>query len=169
MKKITIGFSSSKLNMPIGSMLIKLFEGTKFSHCYVQWYMQSVDRTITYEASFSGVRFLGPWEFLELAEPIESFDMEISDESFNRGLQFSVDYLGKGYGFGYLFGMAIKRILKLFKINVKNPFQDGNKTHPCVEILARYLEKTLDKKLFDNVEDIGLNEMHDKILEIVKS
>lgn len=59
MEQITIGFSKSKKFLPIGSWLIRAYMGTPYSHVYLKFYSQSLNRTLIYEAVGGGVRFIG--------------------------------------------------------------------------------------------------------------
>ena len=62
--KITIGFSRPKNKVfPIGSWLIRLYMRSAYSHTYVRFYSESINRTLVYEAvGHGGIRFVG-YEF----------------------------------------------------------------------------------------------------------
>jgi len=145
MKTITIGFSKSIKKCAIGSWSIRAYMRTDYSHVYVKFYSQSIDRTLVYEAVGSGVRFIGQEVWKSHAKEMHSYDISISDESYKKLMQFCVDNAGAQYGFMQNIGVVVCDLLKL----KKNPFRAGNN---CSEIVGEILK--IEGFLFD--KDINL-------------
>lgn len=133
MKKITIGFSKSKKPFAVGSLLIRWYMKTPYSHVYMKFYSASLNRTMVYEAVGKGVRFIGLERWKEHAEEVASFDIEISDENYTRLLQYCVDNAGIDYGFWQNLGIVISNICKL----KENPITIGKN---CSEEIGEVLE-----------------------------
>lgn len=132
MRKITIGFSKSKKKFAVGSVLIRWYMGTPYSHVYLKFDAKSFDRTLVYEAVGKGVRFVGLKNWQHNHEEIASFELNISDDNYKKIMQFCIDNSGSEYGFlqniGILFSDAfgIKR----------NPLTSGEN---CSEVIGKIL------------------------------
>jgi len=133
MAKISIGFSKGKGFAPI-SWLIKWVEKTHFSHAYITWNADSLNRKMIYEARGAGVRFVGQAMFESHNEITDEFEFEISDEAKIKLVQWAVDNAGKGYGKWQFVGIGIVRFLKIFGINIRNPFNNGDEQYVCTEL-----------------------------------
>lgn len=134
-------------------------EGTKFSHTYIRIRSESLERDLIYQATGSGVYFIGSHAFDEHHETVKEFPIKISDGAKKKMLQWAIDMSGKKYGQLQLLGIAIKRLFKLFGKNIKNPFHNGNSMYVCTELV---LEAT--KELgFDphiDMDSAGLRETY---------
>jgi len=121
MKKITIGFSKSTKKFAIGSVLIRWYMQTPYSHVYMKFDSPSLNRTLIYEAVGAGVRFIGFERWKQHAVEVKSYSFEICDESYTKLMQFCVDNAGIEYGFWQNLGIVIANIF-----NQKyNPATDG--------------------------------------------
>jgi hypothetical protein len=143
MKTITIGFSKSKKFMPIGSWLIRLYDQTPYSHVYIKFRSQTIDRTLIYEAVGSGIRFIGAAIWDKHAEEVASFDIEIAQCNYVTLLQYCVDNAGTEYGYMQNLGVPLS---KLFNLKT-NPFQTGKN---CSEVVAEILSR-------EGYESLNLN------------
>lgn len=157
MKTITVGFSKSLKKMAFGSLAIRIWMRTDYSHVYLKFYSQSLGRTLIYEAVGSGVRFIGQPAWEGHAKEMHSYDIEISDEAYFVLMGFCVDNAGIEYGFLQNLGVVISDLLKL----EKNIFREGAN---CSEIVGKVLimegfaiDKSIDlviprdiKELLDN-------------------
>ena len=131
---ITIGFSRPKGQLfPIGSWLIRLHQRTPYSHCYLRFYSESLNRTLVYEAVGGGVRFVSKSLWDEKAEELESFTLQVKKCNATTLLQYCVDYAGYEYG--------MMQNIGLFLANVfgwkSNPWKSGKN---CSEAIADLLE-----------------------------
>jgi uncharacterized protein YycO len=142
---ITIGFSRPKGRFfPVGSWLIRLHQRTPYSHCYIRFYSESINRTLVYEAVGSGVRFvsLNMWE--KHAEEVESFTLPVKKCNAVSLLQYCVDHAGDDYGWAQNLGLFLANVFGW----TKNPWRKGKN---CSEAIADILE----------VEGYKLSKSHD--------
>jgi len=133
MKTIIIGFSKSKKFLPIGSWLIRLFEQTPYSHVYLKFHSESLNRTLIYEAVGSGVRFIGSTAWEQHAQEVASFDVDIIQCNYITLLQYCIDNAGIEYGYMQNIGISLAKLLNL----KTNPFQTGKN---CSELVSEILK-----------------------------
>jgi len=164
MEKIIVGLSKHKGFAP-GSKIIQICEGTNFSHAYVKIESTSLERILIYQATGSGVNFIGLDKFEEHNQPMKEFVFEISSEAKKLGLQFAIDACGTQYSRLQLIGIALKRVARLFGFKIKNPISSSG--YICTELVSKFLNEV---GLFDDsvdLNDIGLIELQ-SILESKK-
>jgi uncharacterized protein YycO len=133
MEKITIGFSKSKNKFALGSLLIRAYMGTPYSHVYLQFYSESLNRVLIYEAVGSGVRFIGSSAWSEHAVEIKSHTITTNKSNQVTLLQYCVDHAGTEYGFMQNLGVPLASIFNL----KKNPFRKGKN---CSEAIGEFLK-----------------------------
>lgn len=133
MKTVTVGFSKSTKKFAIGSVLIRWYMGTPYSHVYLKFKSQSLDRTLIYEAVGAGVRFIGANRWSGHAEEVSSFEIQVSDDNYTKLMQYCVDNAGIEYGFWQNLGIVVANVCKL----KKNPLTDGSN---CSEAIGEILE-----------------------------
>lgn len=133
MKTVTIGFSKSKKKLAIGSLAIRAYMGTPYSHVYIKFHSDSIDRELIYEAVGGGVRFIGTKLWKSHAEEVSSFNIQITQENFISLLQYCVDNAGTDYGFAQNMGVFICTVLNL----KENPFKEGKN---CSETVSDILK-----------------------------
>jgi len=154
MTTLVVGFSKRKGFAPL-SWVIMLCEGTKFSHTFIHVYADSIERDLIYQATGSGVHFVGRKAFDECAEVIESYPIQISEEDKKKLLQWSVDNAGKPYGYWQIVGLGLIRLAKLIGLRIKNPFSNGDKAYVCCELVVAAL-KHLGMKGPDQLDQVDL-------------
>ena len=149
-KKITIGFSKSKLKFPILAWLIQLVEGTKFSHSYIKWHSSKYDTTLYYHATSNTVNFMSEEAFLKKHQPVQEYTLLVREETFTKVIQFAMKNAGKPYSFMQLFAILF---VKLGFPNILNKTQQKS-AYICSELVAEILRdvikvtgKDLDKPL----------------------
>jgi hypothetical protein len=133
MKTITIGFSKSKKRFAIGSWAIRAFQGTKYSHVYIKFKSDSLQRVLIYEAVGAGLRFIGTKVWESHAEEVVSFSIDIDQENYLTLMRYCVDNAGTEYGFTQNIGIAICELLRL----KNNPFKKGKN---CSEVVGEMLK-----------------------------
>jgi hypothetical protein len=133
MKTITIGFSRSKKFLPVGSLAIRAYMRTPYSHVYLRFFSESLNRTLIYEAVGVGVRFIGEKQWSKHAVEVASFEVDITDDNYITLLQYCVDHAGLEYGFMQNVGIPLS---KLFNLE-SNPFQSGSN---CPEEIYKILQ-----------------------------
>lgn len=132
MKSIAIGFSKSKKFFPIGSLAIRAYMGTPYSHVYLKFHSESLNRELIYEAVGAGVRFIGSKRWEEHATEVASFELDISDESYCKIMQYCIDNSGIEYGFLQNIGVVVSNFLGL----KRNVFSSGEN---CSEMIGKIL------------------------------
>jgi hypothetical protein len=105
---------------------------TPYSHVYIKFKAETLDRTLIYEAVGGGVRFIGSKRWEEYAKEVASFELDITDESYYQIMRYCVDNSGIDYGFWQNIGVVISNIFSL----KKNPFSNGEN---CSEAIGEIL------------------------------
>lgn len=136
MKHVVVGFSRPKKGFAIFSWLIRLFERTEYSHVYVKFYSESLDRWLIYQASGLKVNFEGSISFDERVQTLYRYSVDIKEEDYKKVLQFAVDNAGKPYSISQIFGLAYVIVCRWFGKRVKNPFPNGDQSYVCSELVA---------------------------------
>lgn len=140
MKYIKVGFSKSKKKLPIGSWLIRFYQQTEFSHCYIK--IEDIPRlgsnTIIH-ASEGKVQINSEIEFNIRHESVAEFVIELPDKTYMAILRLAHRYSGADYGLLQNVGIVYAHImLYLFKKRVKNPWPYG---FNCSEFILLILKK----------------------------
>lgn len=137
---ITIGFSTTKTWRPIAAIIRKV-ENRPYSHVYLKFRSESLDRDLIYHASQDDINFMNMQMFLEKNVVIKEFVIPVTPEEKRAIMQYSIDRLGIPYGMIQLIGMGLVRITKMwFGIKIRNPWRDGEKTQVCLELVGRALK-----------------------------
>ena len=155
MKKITIGFSRSSGKLPIFSWLIMLFQRTNYSHAYMKFNSDNIDRTIVFQASGLKVNFIGLELFKTKEIIVKEFEIEISDESFNNIMKYAVDRAGQPYSLLQIINTAIYMICR------KSPFDNQIIGWDCSKLMADMLEKELGYNITEDLDVISPKDLHD--------
>lgn len=130
MRNITIGFSKSKKKLAIGSMAIRLFEGTKFSHVYIK-HNTRYEIPIIYQATGAGVNFVSMNSFNKHHEIVDEFNIQVTDDNFDRYMKFALSNSGDEYSHMQILGIALAKIFRLDK----NPFYESKYGYVCSELV----------------------------------
>jgi len=133
--KITIGFSKSKKNFAPFGWAIQWFQNTPFSHTYLRRNSSSTGEYV-YQASGNMVNFMGINTFLDIAKPVEEFEIEISDETWKPTLKKLIEYAGRPYSVKSIIAIVLAR----FGIRSKY-LQDGDYAFICSEIVVEILHE----------------------------
>jgi len=133
MKTITIGFSKSKKKFAIGSYAIRTYYGTEYSHVYIKFKSESLDRVLIYEAVGGGLRFIGTKVWESHAVEVASFDIEVSQPSHIKLMQYCIDNAGVEYGTAQNIGIFACDLLG----TKTNPFKKGKN---CSEVVGEVLK-----------------------------
>ena len=162
----TIRIALTKPNkhpFPIVSWLIRLVEGTNFSHVLATWHVNSLERDIYYEATGSGVNFLS-WKLVpDKYEILEIYEFQAKD--IKPVSQFCHDNAQRKYSKKQILGLALMRACKLFGVKIANPFKDGDYSQICVETGGIILETSGALDVPDDLEDYGLLEFRELLIK----
>ena len=147
MKSIVIGFSKPVNRfMPVFSWLVRLYLRKPYSHVYLKFYSDSLDRWIVYESMGSGVRFVGLAMWEKTAKSLKEVTLDISEEDYRKLLTFCVDNSGKPYDYLQNIGIFISNLLNLKKNILKARSYYTNCSEEIAIVLQK-LGKTFDKDL----------------------
>lgn len=148
MRTISIGFSSSTKFLPLFCWLIRLVQGTKFSHVYVKNSTKfGID--LVYQASGRQVNFMSDKVFWTKNETVREFKFDVSDQAFDSYMKFALENVGKPYSVLEVAGDFLVILLGL----TKNPFADGRQGFVCSELVADILsELSLAKFKKEDIE-----------------
>lgn len=159
MKTLIIGFSKPKSNWAIGSFLIRLFEKCDFSHAFIRWHSESLDRDLIYQASHGMVHFISGSKFDDSVTTVTQYTFDLTPIQSKNIVQKCIDLAGTKYGTLQLFGMAFERIT-----GIRNPFRDGSRTYVCSELVGEVLKQIHSIDL--DLEYIGPKELKDLVSKI---
>lgn len=164
MKDLIIGFSKpSNSKFPIFSYLIRLLQGTEYSHVFIAWKSDSLQRTLVYQASGLSVNFTSFENFKKKVKIIHTYTLSIPSELDIKIKQKAIDNSNKPYGIKQVLGLGIVALFDMFGRDISNPFSDGRATYVCSELVADLLIEfgiTLTKSL-DNITPKDLKIMLD--------
>lgn len=161
MKTLIVGFSIP-IKATLFSRLIQWAEGgITYDHVYIKWNWSIIDRDIIYQASKMSVNFESNITFDGHAKTIESYEINVDDQTHKEIMQFCMDNSGKPYGIKQIIGFGWIKLCGLFGKKVNNPFPSYGATFVCSKIIAAILQKAdikVDDNL-DNVDPLLLNEV----------
>lgn len=126
-----IGFSTSKTSWV--SRIIRWFTSGRSSHVFFIYWDVDFDREMVMEATQGGFRIV-PFTHYEnsivkIVEPRYSFE---------TGFNNAIDWLGEGYDYAGLFGMAWVELGRWLGRKWRNPLRSGT-TMFCSEVVARVM------------------------------
>lgn len=135
MKKIFIGFSKPN-HFAVGSLLIRLIEGTDFSHTFI------LINGSVFQESMPEINVIDYVDFQKKNKIVDLHTICVSDEKLDEIISFCVDSLTAKvpYGRYQLVGMGAVRLLNRLGFRFKNPFADGQKTMVCSEFVGYILK-----------------------------
>ena len=135
MREVTVGFSKPRGKiLPIFSWIIRLFQGTEYSHVYVK-HMTKYGLEIIYQASGAQVNFVSGAIFNDKNVVLREFYFSIHDVTFDNYMKYCIKNAGKPYSLMQALGILVKDFLKLDY----NPFSDGKSSYVCSELVGEIL------------------------------
>jgi hypothetical protein len=159
MPKIIVGFSKP-IKFALHAWIIEKIDGAKFDHAYLKFNSSSLNRDIIYQATATGVDFIGSALWLKKTQPVEEYELDISPDNYKILLQFCIDNAGIPYGFLGVLGEGFVDLAAKFGKTINNPFNDGLSSEFCSEVVVRCLA-TVDPAQFnldpDNISPNDLN------------
>ena len=143
MKKITIGFSKSIINFPVWSWLIRWYLKTPYSHVFIKFYSENIERELIYESvGKQGVRFINKSNWEKKSKLVKEYKIEINDDNYKKILQWCIDNSGEEYALYQNIGVVISDILKLNK----NPAKKGMNCSEAIYYILKLEGYKIDKE-----------------------
>lgn len=139
---ITVGFSKPKSKFAIFGNLIRVYQGTDYSHTYIKF----PDIQLISQASKGMVNFMAVPVFNEHNSVVKEFSFPTSEVQFIKIKRYAMKTAGKKYSILQVFGIVFADLFKL----KKNPFDTDKETFVCSEYIGEILnilEISVDKDL----------------------
>lgn len=142
--RITIGFSRPKKWKPFAALIMwwdryRFKASAKMSHGFIRFSSNRWDRAFIYQSAGHRTHFMGGSYFGSINDPVEEYEIEVTDEVEARIGRLCVDREGKPYGVKQVLGSGIVNLVWLItfgKVSLKNPWEDGDAKTTCVEEVA---------------------------------
>ncbi len=164
MEQIKIGFSKSSKKFAPFSWLIMITEKVPYSHVYVKFWSNSLNRWIIYQSSHSAVNFMGETLFNSEEIIFQEFNFEVSRSLRDQMMNFCMDNAGKPYGTLSVIGLAWVQIVSYFGKTIHNPFKDAGQTFVCSQLVAALLMNSGIK--IDNLDDMTPNDLYEIVTNL---
>jgi len=133
MENMVIGFSKSKGFKPF-SWLIRLFEGTNYSHVYIKFNNTYYNDVEIYQASKGMVNHLLEGQFLIENDVLSEFLVSLDEKK--PVIKFLRERLGKPYSRSTVIGIFLSKVGIISK-----KFYDKEQAYICSELVARALKE----------------------------
>lgn len=159
MKRVVVGFSRPK-KLNIVSKLIMKMQGTDYSHAYLMFRSESLDRNLIYQASGLQVNFTGSQLFYEHHIVVKEFELLVSDESYKKALQFAVDKAGSPYSIKQLFSML------WYMLTGHQVAGDGRQAYVCSELVGQMLLEDFSIDLDKDLDLVTPKDLFELLSEI---
>ena len=136
--KFKVGFSKSTIKFPLFSWLIQLFEWSKFSHTYIEFRLDCVDRTLIFQSSKGMVNIMDKDVFLQENEIVSEFEIDVPLNVYEDMINELTSNAGVKYASKQNVGIVLVRIANLFGKTMKNPWRCG---YNCSELVFTHVIK----------------------------
>lgn len=161
MHRIFVEFTRPAKGFKPISWLIRVFQGTKYSHVRIRWITRGTNSEICYEAGGGSIRFMGQVALSSSpAKIMKRYAIELTNPEYKELLKYCLKYAGINYGKIQIIGMAFSYLFR----NRKNKLADGKKTMVCSELVYYLLKEVLKYDIDFRPEVDGPKEL-DKQLE----
>jgi hypothetical protein len=138
MRTLTVGFSKPRGKIfPVLSWLIRLYQGTEYSHVYLKWYSPKYNRWLIYHAAGNSLHFLGEERAKSELDTVVKYDVQLDDDCMFKVVDYCLEKAGTPYDLKAVFGLGIKLSFGLDS----NPFANGTKQMFCSELVVRILQQ----------------------------
>lgn len=133
MKKVIIGFSCSN-TWKIGSVALKWYMDTQYSHAYIR-YEDNQDRDIIFQAAHGTVHPIMFNNFIKENKIVHEFIIEFTDDEYQKLRNYCYEKMGEKYAYLDLIVIFAHDCLK--KIGIS--FNDNTSGYICSELAASIL------------------------------
>jgi hypothetical protein len=133
---ISVGFSKPSY-FKIGAALIRLYEGTPYTHVYLKAYSEWMGGHVIFQASHGAVHCASEQHFLSDNIAVAEFEYELDESKYKRLFNYCLNNLQKPYGFLGLLKIALKDLIK--------SKGDGERSFHCSEFALRALPELTSK------------------------
>jgi hypothetical protein len=132
MRKISIGLSAPN-KFKLGAFAIQKYINRDYSHVLIYWHSDSINKTLVYQASLGMVHFCSMERFESHNSVVKHYDLEVTDNQFNKLVSKCVELAGVEY--------SVLELLGIFTNNVLNRDLIGDQPgFICSELVAELLQ-----------------------------
>lgn len=135
-----------------GVRVLKLFEGTNFSHISLAFKINNEVRIA--ESVFPRFRFSIFSEWARDYRPVSVYSVSVTDEQFSKILAYAATHGSRPYSLLQLANIALKRALPIFGRGLNH-----EESMICSEFVARALSRALPMPHIDDFDSVGLLEV----------
>lgn len=161
MRKLEVLFTKSKMKLPIGSWLIRLWTWKPYSHCAVKLPTKAaLGANAHFQSSDGMVNCMADEAFNVKHEVVIRYEVEVTKQQYRDIRNKLFEDMGKPYGIWQNVGIVLTDILRLMGISIRNPWRGGQN---CSE----YLWDNWLKYLSDQERDANTIKPH-HIEEVLK-
>lgn len=165
MQDLIVGFSTTQ-KFSLTNWAIRHIYGTPFSHVYVKFYLAPYDRHIIFQASGFAVNLESPEIFGERERVVAEFQLQVSDDTFQKIIQFSIDSSGVPYGMKEALGLGYVKLMALFGCKRTNPFRDSKSSYVCSELVGQILKEFLGDSVDKDLDDTTPKDIWELVQQI---
>ena len=122
---------------------------------------ESLDRKLVYQASGLQVKFVGSILFYDHNESVKEYELQISEETHKRLLQFAIDKAGQPYSIKQLFGIALYMLTDKVYLN-----EDGRSAYVCSELIGQIMVDVLGITVMKDLDLITPKDLYDILASI---
>jgi hypothetical protein len=133
--------------------------GPQISHGFVKFVSAAWETSFIYQASGIRTNFEGEQSFLEHAQIVEEFPIQVSEETFNKIGKFVVGRENRPYAIKQTLGMGLviaAYLLSFGQVLVANPFADGGVTTNCIEEMSIILAEEFGTQVPMNMDSASV-------------
>lgn len=135
--KLYVGFSKPTSPLKVGSWLIRLWQGTTYSHTFLVFERTPHTPHMIVQASQQTVNMVArPW-FFKSNQMVSMFQVEVSDQTYRDLWRRSISTLGAPYSALENLGIVIAKVLGMDE----NPLSEGPLAYKCSELVYRSLKQ----------------------------
>jgi hypothetical protein len=164
-RPLTVGFCKPQSFTPF-SWLIMWAYSIPYDHVYVKIEFPEYSRTVVYQASSVAVNFETLSVFTANVSVVDEFQVQISDESYAKLIQFAFDNVGKPYGYLECVGLGLVKLASVFGKTIKNPLGSNQTTYVCSQLAGCILEDFAGANLPVDLSDITPKDVFDYLSQL---
>ncbi len=168
MKTVTFGFSRPR-TWKIFAEAIMWVDGSNISHGYTKFCSNSWGTQFIYQNSGHKTHFVGGELFNKLNIAVEEYTVDVPDEVEIAVGKLCVSREGKPYALKQVFGkglVIIVRWVSFKKIEIKNPFSDGDSETDCIEELAKIIALGLGIEVKLDMDTVSVKPFRDWVASL---
>lgn len=166
MDSLIVGFSKPRSKIAILSKLIRLVQGTEFSHVYVAWDSEWLDTRIIYEASGSMVHFIDQDRFNQKVIVVHEVSIPISKECKKKVVRFAMHKASSPYSVKQLGKIFLYKVLTSLKLPCSWLKKDDRVSYVCSELVSQILIECLGEKMDQDLDVITPADVYRNIRRI---